>query len=209
MKPDLSLGFTPLILAKCRKYDLLRNQAAYVLATAFWETNRTMKPVVEAYWLSEEWRRKNLRYYPWYGRGFVQLTWEKNYIRAGKILKVDLTTDPRKALDPEISASVLVLGSLDGWFTGKKLGDYITLSRSDYKGARRVVNGTDKAAEIAAIAVDYETALRADGYGTVRAPVAQPAADYVRTAPTTAKPAQGLLARLIALIAAIFNRGRK
>src|SRR4029079_15992876 len=56
---------------------------AYMLATAFQETNQTMQPVREAYWLSEEWRRRNLRYYPFYGWGYVQLTWEANYRRAG------------------------------------------------------------------------------------------------------------------------------
>jgi len=44
----LDLGYTSLILDKCRKYQLRRTLAAYVLATAFWETNRTIKPVVEA-----------------------------------------------------------------------------------------------------------------------------------------------------------------
>jgi len=198
MNVDLGLGFTPLILTKCRKYGLLRNQAAYVLATAFWETNRTMKPVDEAYWLSEEWRRKNLRYYPWYGRGFVQLTWRDNYVRAGKALKVDLITDPRRALDPEISASVLVLGSLDGWFTGQKLGDYITIARSNYTAARRIINGTDKAAEIAAIAVAYEAALKANGYG-----IDAPPLDHV---PVKAVPS--FWASLFAAIAAIFGKGK-
>ena len=65
---DMDLGDTRLILSACMQQGLLRNQAAYVLATAYWETNRTMKPVEEAYWLSEEWRRKNLRYYPWHGQ---------------------------------------------------------------------------------------------------------------------------------------------
>ena len=68
-----------LIIEYCNKYSLEYNQAAYVLATAWHETNQTMLPVIEAYWLSEEWRKKNLRYYPWYGRGFVQLTWQDNY----------------------------------------------------------------------------------------------------------------------------------
>jgi hypothetical protein len=48
---------------------------AYVLATTQWETAQTFKPVREAFWKDEEWRRVNLaRYYPYYGRGFVQLT---------------------------------------------------------------------------------------------------------------------------------------
>ena len=44
-------------------------QVAYVLATVEWETAKTFKPVREAYWLknAEEWRKKNLSYYPFYG----------------------------------------------------------------------------------------------------------------------------------------------
>jgi hypothetical protein len=55
---------------------------ADALGTAFLETNHTMVPVREAYWVSEAWRKAHLRYYPWYGRGLVQCTWEKNYQRA-------------------------------------------------------------------------------------------------------------------------------
>src|SRR5438045_92240 len=52
---------------------------AYGLATAWHETAAQMQPVREAYWLSEDWRKANLRYFPWYGRGFVQITWQANY----------------------------------------------------------------------------------------------------------------------------------
>ena len=62
---DLKLGDTQLLIAESKAQGLLRNQLAYLLATAFWETARTMQPVDEAFWLSEAWRRKNLRY----GRG--------------------------------------------------------------------------------------------------------------------------------------------
>ncbi|MCP3972048.1 MAG: hypothetical protein GY717_17325 [Rhodobacteraceae bacterium] len=109
--------------------------------------------------------KRNLRYYPWYGRGFVQLTWERDYHKAGTELGVDLTTDPAKVMQPEISAEILVIGSLEGWFTGKKLADYITLQRPNYRGARRIINGTDKAAAIVEIAREYEQALLAEGYG--------------------------------------------
>ena len=44
------------------------------------------------------------------GRGFVQLTWERNYIRAGQEIGVDLITDPDRAMDPQIAAEVLVRG---------------------------------------------------------------------------------------------------
>jgi putative chitinase len=162
---DLDLGHTRLILAKCREYGLLRNQAAYVLATARWETAHTMEPVREAYWLSESWRRRNLRYYPWYGRGFVQLTWERNYRHAGDKLGRDFITDPDAVMEPEASAEILVMGMREGWFTGKRLDQYITLSKSNFRGARRIVNGTDKAAAIAELAVEYDRALLKEGYG--------------------------------------------
>jgi len=162
---DLNLGDTRTILSACMGQNLLRNQAAYVLATAYWETNRTMKPVEEAYWLSESWRKENLRYYPWHGRGYVQLTWETNYHKAKAETGVDMVADPTLAMRADVAAQVLVVGSRDGWFTGKRLDDYITLESSNYRGARRVINGTDKAAAIAEIAREYEAALSQLGYG--------------------------------------------
>lgn len=162
--------YKELIIKVGEKHGLLRNELAYVLATTEWETNRTFQPVKEAYWLSEDWRKKNLRYYPWYGRGFVQLTWEANYKKAGKKLGVDLTTNPDKAMDPNIAAEVLVVGMKEGWFTGKKLSDYITLKKSDFLNARRIVNGTDKAKEIEALAKKYDKELLASGYGVSKAP---------------------------------------
>lgn len=61
-------GTVKAIISECKKQGLnLKNQIAYVLATTEWETANTFKPVKEAYWLSEEWRRKNLRYFPFYG----------------------------------------------------------------------------------------------------------------------------------------------
>lgn len=161
---NLTLGCTRLLIDECKAQHLLRNQCAYALATSYWETARTMKPVVEAYWLSESWRKKNLRYYPWHGRGFVQLTWEPNYVRAAKELGVPFDKDPGLALDPVNAAKIAVTGMREGWFTNKKLSDYITLQRSDFIGARRIINGIDKAAEIAKIATEYDALLKADGY---------------------------------------------
>ena len=160
---DLTLGHTARIRAAAKKHALTIPQEAYVLATAYWETARTMQPVEEAYYLGSKasaYRRK-LRYYPWYGRGFVQLTWKDNYIKAGQKLGVDLVEDPTRAMIPDVAAEILVLGSKDGWFTGKGLSRYIG-EKVDYINARRIINGTDKAKEIAAIAREYEAALRAE-----------------------------------------------
>lgn len=156
---DLTLGDTQRILQTCRKYRLSRAETAYVLATAFWETGRTMKPVREAFWLPETWRRHNLRYYPWYGRGYVQITWQRNYTQAGLKLGKDLTTDPDVVMAPEIAAEILVRGMIEGWFTGKKLSDFITPEKVDYRNARRIINGTDKMDDIARIANEYRIAL--------------------------------------------------
>lgn len=193
---NLDFGDTRLILAECVKRDVLRNQAAYVLATAWLETARTMKPVEEAFWLSDRWRQNNLRYYPWHGRGYVQLTWERNYIRAGGELGLDLTTDPRVVMRPAVAAQILVQGMIEGWFTGKKLSDYITISRSDYRGARRIINGTDKAAQFANVARQYEAALLAEGYGV----------DVPVPAGGNAPEGGGIIAAIVAAFATIFRR---
>jgi hypothetical protein len=143
--------------------------AAYLLATVKHECADTYLPIREAHKKSEEWRKANLRYWPWYGRGFVQLTWEKNYVRAGKELGLDLTTNPDAVMAQRISYQILLRGSSEGWFTEKKLSDYIRPGNIDYRNARRVINGTDKAELIAGYARKFEAALRAAQY-TVRPP---------------------------------------
>jgi hypothetical protein len=146
-------GTVKAIISECKKQGLnLTNQIAYVLATTEWETANTFKPVREAYWMSEEWRRKNLRYFPYYGRGYVQLTWRANYQKYSSILGVDLVNNPDKVLEPNVSLFILVHGCKNGTFTGMKIEDYIHNGATDFYNARRVINGIDKAQEIANIA---------------------------------------------------------
>ena len=134
-------------------------QIAYIIATAEWETNHQCRPVKEAYWLSEDWRKKHLRYYPYYGRGYVQITWEANYKKFSKLLGVDLVSDPDKALEPEIAVKILVIGMRDGLFTGMSLDDVTTSEGMvDFLKARRIVNGMDKAEVIASMAVENNLA---------------------------------------------------
>jgi hypothetical protein len=159
---NMEKGDTRLIIDTCKKYGLLRNQAAYVLATAKWETAHTMKPIRER---GGERYLRSKRYYPYVGMGYVQLTWRRNYEKASRELGVDFVADPKKLLEARYAAPILVVGSRDGWFTGKKLSDYITLQKSGFHNARRIINGTDKAKEIAEIARNYDKALKAEGYG--------------------------------------------
>jgi hypothetical protein len=159
---NLTTGYTDLILDKCRSAGLLRNQAAYVLATAWHESGHSMKPVRE---MGGETYLRSKAYYPYVGMGFVQLTWKRNYEFASKKLGVDFVAEPRLLLEPKHAGDILVRGMKDGWFTGKRLADYITLQASRFVGARRIINGTDRAGLIAGYAVDYDKQLKAAGYG--------------------------------------------
>lgn len=150
------------------------NIAAINLATAYWESGKTMTPVVEAYWLSESWRRKNLRYYPWYGRGLVQTTWKANYEKVGELLGLGrqyFINHPNALLDWKFAVPALFKATEAGIYTGRSWSDYIDdIDESDeedlreYIASRRVVNGTDRAEDIGRLALRFEKALRASGY---------------------------------------------
>ena len=99
---------------------------AYIMATTKHETNNTFEPVSEAYWLSDEWRKANLRYYPAFGRGFVQITWPENYQRMSVKLGIpELATNYCLALNWDVAYEILVVGMLEGLFTGRDLDDFI------------------------------------------------------------------------------------
>lgn len=158
---------------------------AYLLATAKHETAHTMQPIHEcgkrAYFDKYEPGTKiGARLgntvigdgYRFRGRGYVQITGRGNYEKAGRKLGLNLLADPDAALSPPIAAKVLIVGCSEGWFTGKKLSDYLP---GDYVNARRVVNGTDEADLIAKSAQAFEAALRkADAVPPVR-PDVEPA----------------------------------
>ncbi|MFC3873330.1 peptidoglycan-binding protein [Neisseria musculi] len=145
------------------------NHAAYMLATAYHETAGTMQPI-EEYGKGkgcDYGRRLKMNRQPYsaalpiyYGRGYVQLTWYENYEKAGRKLGLDLLRNPDLALLPDHAAAIMIFGMAEGWFTGKKLTDYIGEHAANYVGARRIINGNDKAGEIAFVAVAFELALR-------------------------------------------------
>lgn len=86
------------------------------------------------------------------GRGYVQVTGRRNYQDWSRRLGVDLVNNPRMAQDPRIAAQILVGGMREGSFTGRRLDQYINDQQTDFNGARRTVNGTDRAGTIADIA---------------------------------------------------------
>lgn len=89
----------------------------------------------------------------------MQLTWKSNYTDYNHIMREPLVAQPDLALEAEIALFVLVHGFKMGTFTGRKIEDYINTDGTDFKNARRVINGLDKWAEINAIAKKYVIAL--------------------------------------------------
>jgi hypothetical protein len=111
------------------------------------------------------------------GKGDVQLTGVANYRRATVELRklgvigpdLDLLKTPELVLRPDISAAIMVLGMEQGWFTGRKLAHTLPTDRpatlAEFVVSRPIINGRDKDDEIGAIAIDWQTALQAGGWG--------------------------------------------
>ena len=155
------------IQAECQRQGIgSKNQVAYVLATVEHETAQTFKPVREAFWLSENWRRQNLRYYPFYGRGFVQITWQANYQKFSDLLGIDLVGQPDEVMDNKVALWILVYGFKTGTFTGRKITDFINNAQTDFINARKCINGKDKAQKIANLAEAYLKQLPLNSVGS-------------------------------------------
>ena len=155
---------------------------AYVLATIRWETGEGFQPVKEKRASREKnprlWEIQN-RYWSsgFFGRGYVQITWEDNYRRAserlagtsftvssGALTMQDdtLVNQPDLVLHPAIAYAITARGMREGWFSGKKLSDFIQDGKPPhYVNARKIINGLDHAQTIAGYASAFELVLRA------------------------------------------------
>jgi putative chitinase len=102
------------------------------------------------------------------GRGYVQLTGRNNYARAAKELGLGLIGNPDLALQPDAAAAIMCRGMEEGWFTGKKLADYLPASGQatvkQFRESRRIINGLDRADDIADYAIRFQKALVAGGW---------------------------------------------
>lgn len=123
--------------------------------------------------------------YRYRGRGWPQLTGRANYANFSQLIGVDLLGNPDKVMEPETGAKILITGMIDGAFTGKKLADYFTPTKSDAIHARAIVNG-DVAANGQKIA-GYWSAFHAALIADRAAPAPMPAAPV--TAPASVPPA--------------------
>ena len=127
-------------------------QQAYVIATIAHETANTFTPILE-YGSPEYLKAKP--YYPFIGRGYIQLTWKNNYELFGRLLKIDLVNNMELVLEPETAWKICEIGMTKGLFTGKKLDDYLNDKTTDWINSRRIINGIDKAEKIAKQAQEY------------------------------------------------------
>ncbi len=180
-----------IILIKWRAKPFDSRWLAYMLATAYHETDRTMCAVSEnlnysasgllatfpkyftisqaAAYARQPQRIANRAYanrmgnrneasgdgWRYRGRGLVQITGRDNYAKYG------IADDPDKALDPIKTVEILFDGMISGRFTGKRLADYFSATVSDWTGARKIINGTDRATDIAGYAKKFAAALEA------------------------------------------------
>jgi hypothetical protein len=124
---------------------------AYLLATVKHETAGTFRPI-------DEIGGKQTRYAPFFGRGFVQLTWRKNYQKYNDLLQLDLVANPSIALRSDVSLFILVHGCYFGIFTGRGFNDFDSPGPDDFEEMRKIVNGTDRAELIAGYARKFLTA---------------------------------------------------
>ncbi len=180
-----------IILIKWRAKPFDSRWLAYMLATAYHETDRTMCAVSEnlnysasgllatfpkyftisqaAAYARQPQRIANRAYanrmgnrneasgdgWRYRGRGLVQITGRDNYAKYG------IADEPDKARDPVKAVEILFDGMTNGRFTGKRLADYFSATVSDWAGARKIINGTDRATDIAGYAKKFAAALEA------------------------------------------------
>ncbi|MGQ3209550.1 hypothetical protein [Shinella sp.] len=88
-------------------------------------------------------------------RGAVMITGRANYAKFGLVKK------PEAALELDRSVTILLDGMIKGKFTGLKLSDYFNEKTTDWRNARRIINGLDRADDVADYAKKFHAALEA------------------------------------------------
>lgn len=158
-------------LEACGSLGFPVSWTAYCIATDYHETAGTMRPIKEyGRGHGHAYGRPGAHGQVAYGRGKVQLTWDFNYEKAdvelaaaGLIKPGELLANYDLALRPDLASFIMAVGMRDGWFTAKKLDDFLPTdrpaNRSQLESARRIINGQDRMALIAGYALDIQAAL--------------------------------------------------
>lgn len=141
-------------------WDLLKLKdsrwLAYILATIWHETKKTMQPI------EEDGKGKGRKYGKrmWYsgkfytdishiffGRGHTQNTWRDIYLKLTKANKNswDFVNHPELLLQMKPSIWATFHAMTTGLYTGVALSQFFNDKKNDPIGARKIINGKDKA----------------------------------------------------------------
>ncbi|MFQ5471083.1 MAG: hypothetical protein ACE5EH_12435 [Gammaproteobacteria bacterium] len=184
----LQHNITELLIASS-KYDLTKDETAYVLATAFGETRfGASAPIEGAYFddlvenISQFKAENDYGYltekgealgntqpndgWVYRGRGFAQLTGRRNYMKMqelfGENYEVDMVSNPNVVADNStLAAEITVYGMKNGSFTGYSFSDAQATTDFFYN-SRRIINGTKSAFGYKQHALNYQNSLTTD-----------------------------------------------
>ena len=136
----------------------VEQQIVYFLATAYGAAR--MFPVRERLAkVGSKTRKYQMKYWDtgFFGRGYVQITWQKVYQQFKGILGIDLVSHPDLVLNPFIAAEIMIVGMRRGIFSSggnAKLGDFLGEGKFDFYNARKTVYALVDAEYYQSIAVN-------------------------------------------------------
>lgn len=148
------------IFDEADKQNIRKDYLDYILATVWHEVGINMQPIEEIG------KGKGLRYgkrvwfdntpytdimHIFYGRGHTQNTWRDNYEKLTKANSKgwDFVNHPELLLKTEPSIWATFYAMQTGMYTSRKLSQYFGDKLENPEGARKIINGTDKAEKIA------------------------------------------------------------
>ena len=108
-----------------------------VAATVAVETGGTFRPIREKMakpHTQPDLYSRQMQYFPWIGRGYVQITWQSNYRLYGSLAGVDLIQTPDMACDPVNAARVLA-----AFFRHNGIDK--AAEAQDWRKVRKIING--------------------------------------------------------------------
>jgi Peptidase family M23/Chitinase class I len=162
----LAAEHIPVILAALREQGITcPSQVAYVLATVHRETSFVN--------FEEGSTRHQSDSEGFWGRGYVQITHRDAYQRMGRALGIDLENNPDLARQPDVAARILAYGFKNGSFGIRRTIDEMIPCNGqvNYREARRMINDSAQAGNIAQAAQMYYDALTSTSEGLDKATV--------------------------------------
>lgn len=100
-------------------------------------------------------------------RGLIPIIGKNFYKKMGTMVYEDLIEDPDLILEPSVAVECVLIGCLEGVYTGYKLRQFINSEQCDYVNARSVVGSatrSDRSNHIAGLADLYERSLAQGGF---------------------------------------------